>query len=111
MGFVPDSTTVSGVDDPARAPVALALRAEPNPCSGATSLGYTLPAATQVEVTVHDVQGRLVATLWSGTQAAGAHVARWDGRDPRGVAAPAGVYLCRVRTVADTATTRVMLVR
>jgi hypothetical protein len=111
MGFVPDSTTVSGVEDAAGARGRLALAADPNPFRATTSLKYTLPAATRVVVTVHDVQGRLLATLWSGRQSAGGHVASWDGRDLQGVAAPAGVYLCQVRTAADTATTRVLLVR
>ncbi len=111
MGFVPDSATASGVDAPANAGAHLALAAGPNPFRGSASLAYTLQAAARVEVTVHDVQGRLMATLWSGVQAAGSHVARWDGRDPRGAAAPAGLYLCRVRTAADSATARVLLVR
>jgi hypothetical protein len=111
MGFVPDSTSLSGVGDAMHPSGRIALAAAPNPFRSAISCSYTLPSAGEAEVTVHDVQGRRLATLWVGAQAAGPHVVRWDGRDSHGVAAPAGVYLLRVRAGEDAATTNVLLVR
>lgn len=111
MGFVADSSAVSGVDAAALAPPRLALAAAPNPSTGAIALAYTLPAAADVEISVHDVEGRLVAAPVTGTQPAGAHVARWDGRDFAGLAAAPGLYLCRVRAAGVSATVRVVLVR
>jgi flagellar hook assembly protein FlgD len=46
-------------------------------------------------VVVFDALGRRVRTLVDGPLAAGRHEIAWDGRDGRGVDAPAGVYLVR----------------
>ncbi len=64
----------------------------PNPFSGATQLEYSLPAPVPVSVAVFDMAGRRVRALVSGVQPAGKHVLKWDGRDDRGRAVPAGVY-------------------
>jgi flagellar hook assembly protein FlgD len=41
---------------------------------------------------VHDAAGRRVATIEEGWRDAGAHEARWDGRDALGREMPNGVY-------------------
>lgn len=105
MGFVADSAAVSGVEP--GAPAHLVLAAAPNPSRGAVTLSYALPVAGAVEVTVHDVAGRTVATLLSGRAEAGPHEARWDGRDADGRRAPPGVYLCRVRAGGEAVTRRI----
>jgi flagellar hook assembly protein FlgD len=64
------------------------------------SLSFGLPKSTSVSVCVFDVNGRLVKTLASGAYPAGRHVARWDGMDAGGRAAPAGVYWARLMTAA-----------
>ncbi|TMQ71002.1 MAG: hypothetical protein E6K80_06855, partial [Candidatus Eisenbacteria bacterium] len=82
---------------PAAAPLALVLDpARPNPFASATSLRYALPRATDVTLTIHDIEGRVVRTLERGPATPGAHVARWDGRDDRGRVVPDGVYYARL---------------
>lgn len=100
-----------GVDaDPAPA-AALALATPwPNPTSGGATLRYTLPAAGEAMLVVHDLSGRRVRVLAGGTHAAGAHVARWDGRDEGGNAAPAGLYFVRLASGGTVRTTRLVRV-
>ena len=50
-------------------------------------------------------------TLATGPRASGEHVARWDGRDERGRAVAAGVYLYRLRTGAIDESRTMVLVR
>jgi len=77
----------------------LALAApSPNPASGDVTLRFTLPEAGDARLTLHDVAGREVARLAAGAHAAGAHTARWNGRDAGGRIAPPGVYLARLVT-------------
>ena len=79
-------------------------RVSPNPTSGAASVRFTLAESQAVRVTVYDLLGREVATLFDGTATAGANAV--------GVPAlTAGVYVVRVATPSTSATTRFTVVR
>jgi C1A family cysteine protease len=81
----------------AEAPTSLRLDAAwPNPFNPRTNLRYALPRDGNVEVTIHDLQGRLVRTLVRGAQFAGEHQVSWDGRADDGRPVPSGPYLGRV---------------
>jgi len=67
----------------------------PNP-GPATMLRFELPARGLVDLSIYDMQGRRVRTLWHGTREAGRHELRWDGRGSDGAASPTGVYFCRL---------------
>jgi hypothetical protein len=75
------------------APLALELRANvPNPFNPSTRIGFDLPEASAVNLSIYDVAGRLVATLVQGELEAGTHSVVWNGRTANGSAAAAGVY-------------------
>jgi photosystem II stability/assembly factor-like uncharacterized protein len=67
--------------------------AAPNPFASRTTINFSLETAEQVRLFVADPAGRLVRTLEDGVLDAGPHVVTWDGRNDRGVEAPAGIYL------------------
>ena len=67
----------------------------PNPFNPSTTIEYTLPAASQVELTIYDILGQRVATLVDGHRPAGTHQVTWDGRSD-GVPVASGVYLYRM---------------
>ena len=52
--------------------------------------------AAQVSLSVYDVLGRRVRQVWQGPLGAGAHRFVWDGRDEKGKAVAAGVYIYKV---------------
>ena len=81
----------------------------PNPTARATTLSLALPRAVAVDVTVHDVSGRRVATLLAGVQDAGVRPVRWNGRTTEGAPAAAGIYLIRARAGDDRAVRKVIL--
>jgi Tol biopolymer transport system component len=72
--------------------------AVPNPFVASTSIRFAVPQSGPVLVTVYDVAGRRVATLWNGPREAGWHRFDWSGVDDHGHAAAAGVYFLRVET-------------
>ena len=61
-------------------------------------------------LTVHDVQGRLMAVLADGAYEAGRHAAVWDGRGTQGPGRT-GIYFVRYRTPAGVMTRRLVLSR
>lgn len=78
-------------------------RPYPNPYRPNNGASMTLPfrvvvAGGTIEVTVHDVSGRLVhRSVQTGPAGGGFGSVAWDGRDDRGRKVPDGVYFVRVR--------------
>ncbi len=83
----------------------------PNPFARGTSVRYELAQYGPVELTVHDVSGRLVRQLECGPRQGGTHAVRWDGADGRGRAVTAGVYFVRLTAGGRVSTGRLTLVR
>ena len=75
--------------------------AGPNPSSGRTSLRFSTPEQTDVQLTIYDVRGRLVRSLANGTRGIGSHVVNWDGRDHAGRSVPTGTYFGRLTVQID----------
>lgn len=85
----------------------------PNPVrvDAQTFIPYTLETEGTVRLAVHDLLGRRLRTLIDGTQAAGAKLAVWDGRDDLGGVLPAGVYSIRLETVSGVMTRTMTIVK
>lgn len=94
-------------------PVAAALLGNaPNPFNPSTHISYVLPAGgATITLTVHDLAGRLVRTLVSGTRTEGRQVAAWDGCFADGRPAPGGVYLYRLAGDGLDETRKMMLLK
>jgi hypothetical protein len=86
----------SGTDSPAYAGFALQQN-QPNPFADRTSIGFHVPGAGAVTLTVFDPEGRRVRRLVDRTVGAGWHRMEWDGRTDAGRKAAAGVYYCQIR--------------
>ncbi len=84
----------------------LLCETHPNPFNPTTTLQYTLPAASAVELTVYDVGGRVVAQIRQGVQPAGKHEIHFDGS---GLAS--GVYLYRLKTTENYAIGKMVLLK
>jgi M6 family metalloprotease-like protein len=72
--------------------------ARPNPSKGEAVVRYAIAAseAGALSLSVYDVAGRHVATLFDGVRAAGEYEARWDGRDAAGTRVRGGIYFMRL---------------
>ncbi len=88
-----------------------ALRVTPNPFNPRTEIVFEAAQAGAAEVAVYAIDGRRVRTVWRGDIAAGTWRHDWDGRDDRGRAVAAGVYLVRARSGAEVRVARATLVR
>ena len=83
----------------------------PNPSNPGTTIRFSIPARSDVLVTIHDVSGRLVRTLARGARDAGVAELAWDGSDDRGLAAPSGIYFVRVTSAGTTRSAKLILAR
>jgi hypothetical protein len=94
-GFV----TVRGVGVAEGESVPPAFRLEvprPSVFGRSVVIGYALPRASEVSLSVYDATGALVRQLSHGRATAGDYRLTWDGRDEQGRAVPAGAYFCRL---------------
>ena len=81
------------------------------PAGGAVTLRYRLGDARPARLAVYDARGRRLRLLAEGEHAAGEHALAWDGRDDRGRALPAGVYLVRLESAGRAESRRLVLLR
>jgi hypothetical protein len=93
----------------------MSLRNFPNPFNPRTTIELALPASSarvHVELSVYDLRGRLVRSIFRGALASGTrHGFSWDGKDARGQAVASGIYFARAVVGQDRLTQKLMLVR
>jgi len=81
--------------------------AYPNPFNSTVTISYQLSSSSSSSsLAIYDLSGRLIATLVSGTQTAGAHKVVWDGGG-----APAGIYIARLEAGGKVANVKLVLVK
>jgi hypothetical protein len=74
----------------------LAAWSYPNPFRNYTDISYWLPAGSQVEITIIDLNGQVIRKLDSQYQSGGRQTVRWDGTDQTGNRIADGLYVCRI---------------
>jgi|GEM_PF-6859485 len=62
-----------------------------------TVIEFQLPKASEVEISIFNLQGQKVTTLVRGHQTAGAHKIIWNGTDESGRRVVSGVYLYQLK--------------
>jgi hypothetical protein len=80
--------------------------AAPNPVLGVGTIGYELPAASQVTIRLYNVQGQVVRTLVDGLRSAGRHEVPLDASGLAG-----GVYFYSLRTPQYYETRKIVISR
>jgi hypothetical protein len=84
---------------------------QPNPFNPETQISYCLPRAGQVNLTVYNVLGRRIKTLFDGHQTPGIHSVAWDGRDENGLTSSSGIYFYRLQADGFDQTKRMILMK
>jgi len=69
----------------------------PNPFNPSTEIIYELPTSNRVEISIYDINGRLVRKLVDRYEEAGKKSVIWDGRDGSGRRVSSGIYVCRMK--------------
>ena len=70
----------------------------PNPFNPVTTLFYELPKEGSVEISIHDMVGRLVKSLSIENQSAGYNSMKWDATNNDGQLVSAGLYIYTIST-------------
>jgi hypothetical protein len=83
----------------------------PNPFNTTTTIPYVLSTGSQMDLTVYNLQGQLVAGLYHGWQSAGAHQLNWRAVDAHGNELPSGMYLLRFKVQNQLESRKIMLIK
>lgn len=84
---------------------------KPNPFGVYTEIKFSLAQKEAVQVSIYDIQGRLVKTIVNGTIAPGTHLLNWDGKDNAGQYAANGVYFISVKAESFYAANKVVYIK
>lgn len=115
IGTVADRCNTDGVEtnSPLRGakPAIRLSAAYPNPFTVATSFRYEVPSAGLVDLSVTDVRGVKVKTLYQGTRPAETYLVTWDGLDDSGQELTNGVYWLELSNGKESARSKVVRLR
>jgi aminopeptidase N len=78
----------------------------PNPFNGTTEIRFSVPSAGDIDVTVYNMLGEEIATLYRGRIFAGEYTARWDAST-----FASGTYMCIARLEGAVRTAKIMLIK
>jgi hypothetical protein len=91
--MVEDPADAGDWADNVNAPKTFALfQNQPNPFNPETEISYYLPEDCQVRLSIYNVLGRRVRTLFDGYQNAGTKTLIWDGKNDNAVELSSGIY-------------------
>ncbi len=107
-GILPPSRIPTGVDvEPNSLPVNTTLAQNyPNPFNPATTIEFSLPRTTDVELTVYNILGQEVSILVNSRLRVGHHRVEFDASD-----LASGVYLYRLKTKEQSITRKMVIVK
>jgi hypothetical protein len=78
----------------------------PNPFNPTTTIRYSLPQQTKVELVVYNLQGSEVARLVDGIIEPGSHLVEWDAGN-----LPSGTYIARLVTLEYAKSIKMVLLK
>ena len=114
---LPDSITItvkslSGVTEPSEIPNSWKVFGNyPNPFNNQTIFRYQSAISSHVQITVYDILGQYVASLFNDDLQAGDHSISWTGKDYSQKDVSSGIYFVRFETSANVSVVKAILLR
>lgn len=83
----------------------------PNPFNIRTKIQYEIPKTSKVELSIYNLLGEEIRTLYKGTQNSGLKNLTWNGRNDKGQIVQSGIYLCVLKNNNKTRVKKITLVK
>jgi len=83
----------------------------PNPFNSVTTIGFNIPAETNVHIEIFDILGRHIASLENGVTSAGFHRIFWNGTNVSGEHMNSGIYFIRMTAGQFSARRKIVLLK
>lgn len=112
LGYSITTTMPVAIDVEGFLPTAMALEQNyPNPFNPSTSINFSIPTDGIVNMMIHDLSGREIATLHNGVLPAGNYVKTWNGLTNSGAQVPSGMYIYRLESASGVMSQKMMLLK
>ena len=83
----------------------------PNPFNSGTSITFDAPGAQNIELSVFNILGQKIRTLFTGMSIPGRNTIRWDGKDDTGRNTSTGVYFYQLRTPTSVISNKMVMIK
>jgi len=91
------SLTYTAIAEEGKIPEKFALYQNfPNPFNPTTNIKFDLPEAGFVQLSIYDINGRLIKNIASSNYNPGTYKVIWDATDSNGLKVPSGIYIYRI---------------
>ncbi len=109
--FIAKGDASTGITDQTSKPNCGLLWNSPNPFNPETTISYSLASSSEVTLSIYNIRGEKVTTLYNGWQNAGEHSQVWNGHDANGRPVASGVYFSRLQSENKTAVRKMLLLK
>jgi len=92
-------------------PNRILANAAPNPFEETITIEWRGVPVTGIQVSIHDVTGRLLKSVVVQEALSGKGALVWDGTDAQGRRVPSGVYFLRAESAGAVETRKIVLLR
>jgi len=104
--------TTAMEDDQIIQPVKFSLDQNyPNPFNPTTTIKYSLEKVQHVDISIYNLIGQKVTTLYNGIQSAGSHQVVWNGLNSTGSKVSTGMYFYRIQGEKNTMIKKMILMK
>ncbi len=83
----------------------------PNPFNPSTTISYSIPTESKVELTIYNIKGQKVKTLTNDKFDKGKHSVIWDGDDDSGKSVSSGIYFYKLKSGKESSVKRMLLLK
>lgn len=83
----------------------------PDPFDGSTLISYSIHEDFKVNVSIYDIQGRLIRQLTDAEQKAGNHTVSWDASDNHGNRVSNGYYFAKIIAGNESITEKMIFLK
>ncbi len=83
----------------------------PNPFNPTTTISFSLPTEQNIELTIYNIKGQKVKTLYSGSADVGEHTVVWEGKDNNDKQVSSGIYFYKLKTNNKELTRKMLMMK
>jgi len=83
----------------------------PNPFNPETTVEYSLSEAGEIDISIYNIKGQEICSLFSGEQEEGFHHILWNGMNTAGETVASGTYICLLKSRNGIESQKLVLIK
>jgi hypothetical protein len=103
--------TRDGIDDNEIVSTEFLLSNSPNPFNPSTTISFSIPEESEIELIIYNIKGQKVKTLANSKFNKGNHSIIWSGKDENDKTVSSGLYFVRLKTLSSNNFKKIMLIK